>query len=191
RLRTLHPLSYVEDPTRIFRAARYAARLGLSPDRATTRSQALALRLAPYSALSGQGIAAEIEHILSETRARDILTGLGRSGAFRLLDPRYRFTATSRRRVAELPGAVAWAHGRALDVDAIGLAALALADGQRPVVADAALARLGFSGGPLAVLKRAHATGAALAAELARASAPSERARPLRGGAPPGLARLW
>src|SRR2546421_7098192 len=34
RLRVLHPLSFVEDPTRIFRAARYAARLG---DRKSTR----------------------------------------------------------------------------------------------------------------------------------------------------------
>src|SRR4030095_15461850 len=65
RLRTLHPLSYVEDPTRIFPAARHAPRLGLSPDRATARSQALALRLAPYAALSGQRIAAAVEHTLS------------------------------------------------------------------------------------------------------------------------------
>jgi tRNA nucleotidyltransferase (CCA-adding enzyme) len=191
RLRTLHPLSYIEDPTRIFRAARYAARLGFSADRATLRSQTLALRLAPYAALSGQRIAAEIEHILSETRAADILTGLGRTGAFRLLDPRYRFTATSRRRVAELAGAAAWAHAHALHVDAVGLAALALVDGRPPAVADAALARLGFAGGPLAILKRAHATTPALAAELARASAPSERARHLRGRAPLELAWLW
>ena len=184
-------LSYVEDPTRIFRAARYAARLGLSPDRATARAASLALRLAPYPALAGQRIAAEIEHILSETRAGDILAGLGRSGAFRLLDPRYRFTMTSRRRVGELPGALAWADGHALDVDAVGLAALALVDGQPLLVADAALARLGFSGGPLAVLKRAQATGGALAAELARASAPSARARQLRGRAPLELAGLW
>ena len=33
RLRVLHPLSFVEDPTRLFRAARYAVRLGLTLDR--------------------------------------------------------------------------------------------------------------------------------------------------------------
>lgn len=191
RLRTLHPLSYIEDPTRIFRAARYARRLGLSPERATARGQALALRLAPYPALSGQRIATEIEHILGETGAGDILTGLGRSGAFRLLDPRYRFSTTSRRRIGELPGALAWAQGHALAVDAVALAVLALIDGQPAVVADAAPARLGLSGGPLAVVKRAQATGAALAAELARASAPSERARQLRRCAPLELAWLW
>ena len=43
RLRILHPLSFVEDPTRILRGARYAARLELRPDPWSTRCQALAL----------------------------------------------------------------------------------------------------------------------------------------------------
>jgi len=105
---------------------------------------------------------------------------LGRAGAFRLLDPDYRFTAASRRRLGELPEALAWARGRALDVDAVGLAALALAEG-RPSAASALLARLGFAGRPLADLARAHATAGELAARLAGAAAPSERARQLRG----------
>ncbi|HYS18971.1 MAG TPA: hypothetical protein VET45_18760, partial [Candidatus Binatia bacterium] len=190
RLRVLHPLSFVEDPTRIFRAARYAARLGLSQDRATTRAQALALRLAPYPVLSGQRIAAELERVLGEAQSGVILARLGRAGAFRLLDPDYRFTAASRRRLGELPEALAWARGRALDVDAVGLAALALAEG-RPSAASALLARLGFSGRPLADLARAHATAGELAARLAGAAAPSERARQLRGRAPVELAWLW
>jgi tRNA nucleotidyltransferase (CCA-adding enzyme) len=190
RLRVLHPLSYVEDPTRIFRAARYAARLGLSPDGATTRAQALALRLVPYSALSGQRIAAELERILSESQAGTILLRLGRSGAFRLLDPGYRFTAASRHRLGALAEALAWARGRGLDVDAVGLTALALADA-RPAAAAALFARLGFAGGPLAILERAHSSSEALAARLAAAGAPSGRACELRGCAPIELVWLW
>src|SRR5207249_7199176 len=83
RLRVLHPLSYVEDPTRLFRAARYATRFGLAPDAATARAQTLALRLAPYAALSGQRIVAELERILVEPHAAETLARLGRGGAFR------------------------------------------------------------------------------------------------------------
>ena len=191
RLCALHPLSYVEDPTRIFRAARYAARLGLAHDPSTARAQTLALRLVPYPALSGRRIAAELVRVLDEAQAGHILAGLGRSGAFRLLDPGYRFTAANRRCLGELPQALAWARGRALDVDAVGLAALAIVGGQPSAVAAAALARLGFSGGPLAILERALATGGALASRLARATAHSARARQLRACAPVELAWLW
>jgi tRNA nucleotidyltransferase (CCA-adding enzyme) len=190
-LRVLHPLSYVEDPTRIFRAARYAARLGFSHDRTTVRAQALALRLAPYPALSGQRIAAEIERVLDEDQAGAILARLGRAGAFRLLVRDYRLTAAGRRRLRELPDALAWARGRGLDVDAVELAALALLGDQPAPSVAVALARLGFSGGPLAVLGRAHATGEALLAELDRSAMPSVRARLLRERAPVELAWLW
>jgi tRNA nucleotidyltransferase (CCA-adding enzyme) len=190
-LRALHPLSFVEDPTRMFRAARYAVRLGLAYDRATVRAQALALRLAPYPALSGQRIATEIERVLDEEQAGAILTRLGRSGAFRLLDPGYRFTAGSRRRLGELSQALAWARARSLDVDAVGLTALALVGDQPSAIAAAAFTWLGFAGGPAAVLGRAHARGGALVRELGRATTPSERARRLRGSPPVELAWYW
>jgi tRNA nucleotidyltransferase (CCA-adding enzyme) len=189
RLRVLHPLSYVEDPTRIFRAARYAARLDLSPDRATTRAQALALRLVPYAALSGQRIAAELALILSESRVGPILLRLGSSRAFRLLDPAYRFTTTSRRRLGAVSEALVWARGRGLDVDAVGLVALGLTDSRSE--AGALFAKLGYAGGPLAILERAHSHSGALAARVADAATPSERARELRGCAPTELAWLW
>jgi tRNA nucleotidyltransferase (CCA-adding enzyme) len=191
RLRGLHPLTFVEDPTRIFRAARYAARLGLSFESATRRAQALALRLVPYEALSGQRIAAELQRILAEPHAGAILARLGGVGAFRLLDARLRFTATSRRRLAALPPVLAWAQARALALDPLELAALAIVADQSDAIATAALTRLGLTGGPFVTLDRARSTTDSLASRLLAAGAPSERARLLRDRAPVELAWLW
>jgi len=191
RLRVLHPLSYVEDPTRLFRAARYATRFGFAPDVATARAQALALRLVPYAALSGARIVAELERILVEPRAAETLARLGRSGAFRLLDPRYRFTAVTRRLVAELPGALAWTRQRRLGVEPIELGVLALTGDQSPPIASAALERLAFAGERLDHLRQALREGRARLARLSAASAPSARARLLRELHPVALTWLW
>ena len=191
RLRVLHPLSYVEDPTRVFRAARYATRFGFAQDAATARARALALRLVPYAALSGQRLAAELERILAEARAELTLSRLGRGGAFRLLDPRYRFTASTAHLVAELPGALAWVRARGLGVEPVELGALALTGDQPQAIATAALERLAFAGEPLARLRHALAEGRALVVRLRDANAPSARARVLREQAPAVLAWLW
>jgi len=191
RLRVLHPLSYVEDPTRMFRAARYATRFGFAQDAATARARALALRLVPYAALSGQRLAAELERILAEARAELTLSRLGTDGAFRLLDPRYRFTASTAHLVAELPGALAWVRARGLGVEPVELGALAITGDQPQAIATAALERLAFAGEPLARLRHALAEGRALVARLRDANAPSARARVLREQAPVVLAWLW
>ena len=191
RLRVLHPLSYVEDPTRMFRAARYATRFGFAQDAATARARALALRLVPYAALSGQRLAAELERILAEARAELTLSRLGTDGAFRLLDPRYRFTASTAHLVAELPGALAWVRARGLGVEPVELGALALTGDEPQAIATAALERLAFAGEPLARLRHALAEGRALVARLRDANAPSARARVLREQAPVVLAWLW
>jgi tRNA nucleotidyltransferase (CCA-adding enzyme) len=190
RLRVLHPLSYVEDPTRMFRAARYATRLGLAPDRATLAAQALALRLVPYPALSGQRIANELALILGEASPGPALAKLGTAGVLRLLDPRYRFTAVTRRRAAELAETLAWARARGLEVAAVELAALALLADQPWPVALAGVARLAFSGEPLARLTRCLGDGTLLARRVAGAVTPSTRAGELRERAPLELAWL-
>ena len=191
RLRVLHPLSYVEDPTRMFRAARYATRFGFAQDAATARARALALRLVPYAALSGQRLAAELERILAEARAELTVSRLGTDGAFRLLDPRYRFTASTAHLVAELPGALAWVRARGLGVEPVELGVLAITGDQPQAIATAALERLAFAGEPLARLRHALAEGRALVARLRDANAPSARARVLREQAPVVLAWLW
>jgi tRNA nucleotidyltransferase (CCA-adding enzyme) len=190
RLRVLHPASYVEDPTRIFRAARYAVRLGLHADPWTARAQAWALSLAPYPALSGARLVAELEHALGEVGAESVLLRLATGGAFRLLDPRLRLARNARARLARFTAARAWARAHGMAVDDVELLLLALLGGhETPVIADA-LRRLGMGGEPAARLRRALARQEALARDLGAASRPSAQVRLVRAAAPLELAWL-
>ncbi|MGH7324307.1 MAG: hypothetical protein ACREJ9_06645, partial [Candidatus Rokuibacteriota bacterium] len=191
RLRVLHPLSFVEDPTRIFRAARYATRLGLALDGWTAGAQRLALRLAPYPALSGPRLAAELERILADARPEETLRRLGAAGVYRLLDARYRFTHRTARRLRALPPALTWSGQRGLRVTALELAVLALVGDQAAAVAGAALERLGLRGEPLTRLTRGLESRVKLARQLNASRRPSERARALWDRSDVELAWLW
>jgi tRNA nucleotidyltransferase (CCA-adding enzyme) len=191
RLSILHPASFVEDPTRIFRAARYAVRLGLRPDAWTRRCQAWALSLAPYEGLSGARILAELERVHREPRPDRVLMRLGVSGAYRLLEPRYRFTRAARAAILELPASLAWAREHGLEVSGVELLLVVLLAGQPSDIAGAALRRLELAGEPLARVTRAmHGSADALRA-VAKAGRPSDRARALRGLRPLELVWLW
>jgi len=191
RLRILHPLSFVDDPTRIFRGARYAARLDLVYDGWTAACQAFALGLGGYPALSGQRIAAELERILADARPELALRRLGSAGAFRLLDPRYRFTRATGELIGALPSGLAWSREHGLDVARLPLALMALLAEQSADVRSAALRRLGFTGEPLTRAARTLETSSALAGRLAQAPAGAQRGRLLRERTDPELAALW
>ena len=97
-LRPLHPLSFVEDPTRLFRAARYAARLGarFGPD--GRAALALALRIGDYPALSGQRLRAEIDLLAAESiRPTGAFDRALRWQLLRLWDRRFRVAAARAR----------------------------------------------------------------------------------------------
>ena len=187
RLRILHPLSFVEDPTRIFRAARYAARLGFALDAWSARAQALALSLAPYLALSPARIVAELERILADAEPAAALTLLARAGAFRLLEPRYRTTRAGLARLQAVPSTLAWMRARGVPAPPLELLATALAADQPAGVAAGALRGLGLSGAPLERVRQTLAGAEALASGL-QAARPSDAARALRGASPTALA---
>jgi tRNA nucleotidyltransferase (CCA-adding enzyme) len=187
RLRILHPLSFVEDPTRIFRAARYAARLGFSLDAWSARCRTLALERGPYPALSPARLVAELEHILAEPEGGRALASLARAGAFRLLDPRHRATRTTVVRLEALPATLAWARARGFEAPGLEVLAAALAADQ-PVPRAATLAGLGLRGAPLARVQDALAARPSLADGLAAAERPSEAARLMRAATPTALA---
>jgi tRNA nucleotidyltransferase (CCA-adding enzyme) len=85
RLRVLHPLSFLEDPTRILRAARLATRLGCRIDHGTRRLAGSAAALDVYQALSGDRLRGELELMLAEPRPAAALGEAGRLGAWGLL----------------------------------------------------------------------------------------------------------
>ena len=191
RLRILHPLSFVDDPTRIFRGARYAARLDLVYDGWTSACQAFALRLGPYPALSGQRIAAELERILAEARPDQALRRLGSAGVFRLLDPRYRFTRATGTLLGALPSALRWARERGLDVARLELALVALLAEQSADVRSAALGRLGLTGEPLSRAGRALEISRGWIDRLVETPAGAQRGRLLRERTDLELTALW
>jgi tRNA nucleotidyltransferase (CCA-adding enzyme) len=190
RLRILHPASFVEDPTRMFRAARYSARLGLRPDAWTTRCQTWALSLVPYRALSGARIVNELIRILAEPRPEIPLVQLGAAGVYRLLEPRYRFGRITRARVKALPAALAWSREHEVETAATELLLVALLGEQSAAVVTSALRRLEITGEPLARILRAIADRGALAEALGVTRA-SGRARVLRARSALDLAMLW
>lgn len=81
RLRVLHPLSFVEDPTRLVRGARLAGRLGLRFDADTVAKAQAALRPRVVANVSGQRLRAELELTLREARVAPALRQLDAIGA--------------------------------------------------------------------------------------------------------------
>ena len=71
RIKVLHDGSFVDDPTRIFRAVRYAVRLGFKIESGT--KELMSKSLANIDRLSGSRVRNEFELILSETELVEIL----------------------------------------------------------------------------------------------------------------------
>ena len=192
QLRVLHPLSFVEDPTRIFRAARYAARLGLGLDAGTRRALALALAVGGYPALSGQRLVAELDLIVGEPAGWGALALLLRWGALRVWDPGYRRPARGRERLRETRRLCQWQAARAFLPPPSDTALLGLLVDQRAAVARQCVARLAITGTRAERLAAAPAGGRRLGLALEAPRRPaSEVARALRDAHPETVAAAW
>ncbi|MDZ4838064.1 MAG: CBS domain-containing protein [Candidatus Melainabacteria bacterium] len=86
-IRILHPFSFIEDPTRLVRAARFAARLGFHLENKTKERAKKAMAMGIFDELGGVRLRDELRMILespSRTVALDLLAELG--GCLRFLD---------------------------------------------------------------------------------------------------------
>jgi len=84
RIRVLHPLSFLEDPTRALRAVRLCTSRGLRMEPDTARLLEVARRTHVFDRLSGSRLRREIEHLFSGPRPDEMLRAIipepGRSG---------------------------------------------------------------------------------------------------------------
>lgn len=83
RLRVLHDASFSEDPTRILRLVRYAARLGFEIEPHTAELLAAALAAGALQTLSGQRLGAELRLAFAEDDPLEPLAELERLGVLR------------------------------------------------------------------------------------------------------------
>lgn len=75
-IRVLHNLSFVEDPTRVFRAVRFEQRFGFSIGKLTEGLIKNAIKIQAFTRLSGSRLFGELKQILDEERALDCIKRL-------------------------------------------------------------------------------------------------------------------
>ena len=86
-VRVLHDLSFRDDPTRILRAVRYAARFGFEIEPETAKLMASALASGAMSTLTGDRVRHELERVLQESDPAATLRRANEAGALRAIHP--------------------------------------------------------------------------------------------------------
>jgi tRNA nucleotidyltransferase (CCA-adding enzyme) len=181
RLRVLHDASFLDDPTRLLRLARYAARLGFAPEPRTAALAAAAVAARALRTVSPPRVGTELGLLVREPDVPAALRSADRLGLLPALHPGLALPPDP---VLERALALAPPDARR---DALGLAACAL-DVPAPELRSW-LGELGWEAGARDAAVAA-ATGArALAAQLDGVERPSALAALLRGR-PPELVAL-
>ncbi|MEN9221301.1 MAG: CBS domain-containing protein [Thermostichus sp. BF3_bins_97] len=86
-IRVLHPNSFIEDPTRIYRAVRFAVRLGFSLDPSTEERIRAAVASGLHDAVGGDRLKQELAYILGSRYWPLALQQLAEWGALRCIHP--------------------------------------------------------------------------------------------------------
>jgi tRNA nucleotidyltransferase (CCA-adding enzyme) len=108
-LRVLHDRSFVDDPTRIFRAIRFAERFGFRIEPDTERLLVRASRANLVARLSGPRLANEIFALMKEAHPDAAIRRLRRLRLLRFLHPRLSPGKSTERLLAVLPQTIgAW-----------------------------------------------------------------------------------
>ncbi|HEX7373134.1 MAG TPA: CBS domain-containing protein, partial [Thermodesulfobacteriota bacterium] len=107
-IRVLHNLSFVEDPTRVFRALRFEQRIGFQIARQTHMLMENAARMELFGRLSGRRLFRELVLCLSEEKPLPVLKRLRDYGLLSIFHPGLKIDRSLETRFQRLEGVVSW-----------------------------------------------------------------------------------
>ncbi len=108
QIRVLHNLSFVEDPTRIFRAIRFEQRLGFKIGKFTERLIRSAIKQGMFGRLSGKRFFQELKYILAEENPQPAIYRMAGFNLLSLFHPALKLDQRLKNILRETHRSVAW-----------------------------------------------------------------------------------
>jgi len=108
QIRVLHNLSFVEDPTRIFRAIRFEQRMGFSLGKLTAKLMRNAVKMGMYGRFSGSRFFHELQIILSEENPQPAIYRLAQFDLLKFLHPALNLDQRLKNILRETHRSLAW-----------------------------------------------------------------------------------
>ena len=181
-IRVLHGLSFIDDPTRVFRAIRYEQRLGFQLDRNTAVLMTEAVKMGLVHRLSPSRLSAELLHVLSEREPVNILARLADFNLLQFIHPRLKWSPGLARLLNAAEKAVEWYARLSLGrlTSPWVVYGMALLDHLPQPAVQETLARLTFPRRQAQTLLWVAQEGARLLRTLDRTDKPSDTFRTLR-----------
>ena len=107
-IRVVHGLSFVEDPTRVFRAIRFETRFGFRLGKDTAALIAGAIKMNLFRRLSGHRLLEELKLLLSERKPKQAIKRLAELHLLKFIHPKLSWSDRLDRLLAALEEAVHW-----------------------------------------------------------------------------------
>ncbi|MBF0525292.1 MAG: CBS domain-containing protein [Deltaproteobacteria bacterium] len=107
-IRVLHNLSFVEDPTRVFRAIRFEQRFGLKIDKLTANLIKNAIKIKCFDHLSGIRIFSELRLILLEDNPASILAEMNHYKLLPVIWPDLRWSPSKEKLINRIKEVISW-----------------------------------------------------------------------------------
>ncbi|KPJ98029.1 MAG: prohead protease [Desulfobacterales bacterium SG8_35] len=108
RIRILHNLSFVEDPTRIFRAIRFEQRMGFTIGKHTEKLLKNAVKMNLFNRFLGNRCFTELKLIFSEENPIPAIRRMAEFDLLKFILPGLKFDKRMERNLTEIQRAIAW-----------------------------------------------------------------------------------